>query len=133
MKPQEHQRLLKAILAEEDAGNFQQTSLEHGLTFLRQQRRRRYLARSDALVAVLCLVILELVKWNHSARRDGFGPQLSSTRHPVPALPNQVKFISDDELLALFPGRPVALIGKPGRQQLVFLDQTQSTSAPSSF
>jgi hypothetical protein len=34
-----------------------------------------------------------------------------------------VKLINDDELLALFPDRPVALIGKPGQQQLVFLDK----------
>jgi hypothetical protein len=34
-----------------------------------------------------------------------------------------VKFINDEELLALFPGRPLALVGKPGEQQLVFLDQ----------
>lgn len=34
-----------------------------------------------------------------------------------------VRFISDDELLSMFPGRSVALIGAPGRQQFVFLDQ----------
>ena len=31
--------------------------------------------------------------------------------------------INDDELFALFAGRSMALIGKPGEQQLVFLDQ----------
>jgi hypothetical protein len=35
-----------------------------------------------------------------------------------------VEFISDAELLALFPGRPLALIGPAGRQELVFPDQT---------
>jgi len=34
-----------------------------------------------------------------------------------------VQFINDDELLALFPNRPVALIGEPGKQRLVFLDR----------
>jgi hypothetical protein len=33
-----------------------------------------------------------------------------------------VKRISDEELLALFPGRSLALIGPPGHQELVFLD-----------
>jgi hypothetical protein len=131
MKPEEHQRLLKAILAEEDASDFQQTSLEHGLTLLGRQRRRRYLMRSGALVAVLCLATLELVKWHSTEHRDGPNPQLSSTTQP--AIVPQVKFISDDELLALFPNRPVALIGKPGQQRLVFLDQTHGTPAPSSF
>jgi len=44
----------------------------------------------------------------------------------------RVKFISADELLALFPNRPVALIGKPGSQQLVFLDGS-SRQASSKF
>jgi hypothetical protein len=39
-----------------------------------------------------------------------------------------VKLITDDELLALFPDRPVALIGKPGQQQLVFLDELETPS-----
>ncbi|HHY86181.1 MAG TPA: hypothetical protein GYA07_11730 [Verrucomicrobia bacterium] len=34
-----------------------------------------------------------------------------------------MQFINDDELLALFPNRPVALIGEPGKQRLVFLDR----------
>jgi DNA-binding XRE family transcriptional regulator len=32
------------------------------------------------------------------------------------------KMLSDEELFALFPGRSLALVGKPGYQQLVFLD-----------
>jgi hypothetical protein len=31
--------------------------------------------------------------------------------------------ISDEELLALFEGRPRGLIGPPGQRQLVLLDQ----------
>ena len=34
-----------------------------------------------------------------------------------------VKFITDEELLALFPNRSVGLIGKAGHQELVFFDQ----------
>jgi hypothetical protein len=33
-----------------------------------------------------------------------------------------VKIINDEELFALFPGRAVALIGKPGHRQFVLLD-----------
>jgi hypothetical protein len=133
MKPSEHEKLLKAILPEEDSSHFQRASLEYGLTHLRRQRRRGYLARAGALAAVACLATMELVKWHHPARRDGSNPQLSSTPRPAQATSSQVKFISDDELLALFPNRPVALIGKPGQQRLVFLDQTHSTPARSPF
>ena len=34
----------------------------------------------------------------------------------------KVKIITDEELFALFPNRAMALIGPPGRQQLIFLD-----------
>jgi hypothetical protein len=36
-----------------------------------------------------------------------------------------VKFISDDELLAMFPQGSVALIGKPGQQRLVSLGEPE--------
>jgi hypothetical protein len=41
-----------------------------------------------------------------------------------------VKFITDEELFALFPNRPLALVGKPGQQQLVFLDQPAKSRQP---
>jgi len=34
-----------------------------------------------------------------------------------------MKYISDEELFKLFPGRSIALIGKPGEQELIFLDK----------
>jgi hypothetical protein len=37
-----------------------------------------------------------------------------------------VRVISDEELFALFPGRSLALVGPPGHQQLVFLDEPVS-------
>jgi hypothetical protein len=39
--------------------------------------------------------------------------------------PSTVEFISDEELLSLFPNQPLALVGPEGRQQLVFLDQAR--------
>ncbi len=34
-----------------------------------------------------------------------------------------IEVIDDEQLLALFSGRPLALVGQPGHQQLLFLDQ----------
>jgi hypothetical protein len=34
-----------------------------------------------------------------------------------------VRLLTDEQLLAMFPGRPVALIGPAGDQRLVFLDE----------
>jgi len=47
----------------------------------------------------------------------------ASVREASPAPPaNRVKIITNEQLLALFPERPVALIGAPGTQRLMFLD-----------
>ena len=53
------------------------------------------------------------------------GPQQSIVA-TAPPEESGVKMISDEELFALFPGRSLALIGKPGHQQLVFLDTPAS-------
>jgi hypothetical protein len=42
-------------------------------------------------------------------------------RRPLNEKP-AIQFISEDELLAQFPGRSVALIGPPANRRLVFLD-----------
>src|SRR5882724_682106 len=124
MKPSEQEKLLKEILPEEDLRDFQQASLEHGLTFLRQRRRRGYLLRASALATVLSLVTLGLLLKPHRAPQpDNSTAQLPPAPQSAPVAASPVKFISDDELLALFPNRQVALIGKPGQQRLVFLDK----------
>ena len=55
-------------------------------------------------------------------------PSSQIASQPKTPLTPAVKTITDDELFALFPGRSMALIGKPGHQELVFLD---SPAAPS--
>jgi hypothetical protein len=35
---------------------------------------------------------------------------------------SKVEFINAEQLFALFPNRPMALVGKPGHQQVIFLD-----------
>ena len=35
---------------------------------------------------------------------------------------SKVEYITADQLFALFPNRQIALVGKPGHQQLIFLD-----------
>jgi hypothetical protein len=44
-----------------------------------------------------------------------------------------VDFINDDELLALVTNQPVALVGKPGAQRLVFLGKSENDSAEHQF
>ena len=124
MKPSEKQKLLAEILPGEDAADFERASLARGLAGLRRRRRRGYLIRASALVVVVGLVTLGIFLKEHDAvRRGAADTQLASA--PAAVVAPHVEVISDDELLAMFPGRSLALIGKPGQQRLVFLDKPE--------
>jgi hypothetical protein len=126
MKRSEQDQLLKEILAGDDLSDFRRASLEQGLVAIRRQRRRRRVVRACALVSLPFLLVLGIV-----IRRTLESPaeRIASVNPPVTAIPapragsGDVKFITDEELFALFPNRLLALIGKPGQQQLVFLDK----------
>jgi hypothetical protein len=54
-------------------------------------------------------------------------PRGPRTTAPIAAQPahskSAIRMISEDELLAQFPGRAVGIVGPPERRQLVFLDR----------
>jgi hypothetical protein len=50
----------------------------------------------------------------------------SPTDRPKTIEGTPIRVIGDEELLALFQGRPVALLGEPGHQRLVLLDEKDS-------
>jgi hypothetical protein len=135
MNPDPKNDLLKELLSNHELGDLRATTLDRGLYVLRCRRRFRRAARATGLVAsVVFLAAVSL--WfrfepqpfthNKPLTHDIQSPtaKLATTALPgvAPELP-AVRLLSDDELLGLFPGRPVALIGSPGKQQLVFLDQ----------
>lgn len=147
MKRSEQDQLLKEILAGDELSDFRQASFEQGLVAIRRQRRRRRVVRACALASLPFLLVLGILSrrapWDKSAQ-DGAQSQknyptgqapesptrrIASANPPVTAIPapgagsGDVKFITEEELFALFPDRPLALIGKPGKQQLVFLDK----------
>jgi len=128
MKSSKHDPLLREILTGDESSDFRRTSLDHGLKSLRRQRRWR-IVRAGTLASLTLLLAWGLLL--HRPAKAPVRQIVSSPPRPsaVPAPPTrvaEVKFITDDELLALFPDRPVALIGKPGHQQLVFLDKPVS-------
>jgi hypothetical protein len=125
------EKLLTHILPGEDGADFERASLEHGLSCLRRQRRRRHLLRAGSLVAVVGFIAMAFVLKSHQTISRDTSAQTAST--PSPATTSHVEFINDDQLLALFPDRSVALIGKPGEQRLVFLDQPKNDSAGAPF
>lgn len=125
MKRHEQDQLLKELLADDDLPAFRQASLERGLTFLRHKRRRQRAVRLGALACavLLCAVGMLLNRVFDRADHQTAGSiSPANETSPLQAESATVKFISDEELFALFPDRAMALIGKPGQQQVVFLD-----------
>lgn len=106
MKP-ESPDLLRDVL---DAGQQREAILFAGGKILRRKRHIRFATRSLAVAAVVALVII--------------GGQHRHTPRTVPvtasASVSEVKYITDDELLALFPGTPVGLGTVKGKKVLIF-------------
>ena len=129
MKPDQPSCLLKEVLAGEELADFRRTSLERGLSAIRRQQRRQRILRFGALL-MLPLLFTFAIR-SRRAPEDSNQPLASpaimgATIPTRPADALDAKFITDEELFALFPNRPLALVGRPGHQQLVFLDQAKS-------
>ncbi len=126
MNRHEQNRLLKEILQGEELASFREVSLNRTLAAVQQRRRQRNAIRAGALAALPVLVIaLVLLRSSNPFRGStlpGASGPVAGGRTVNASQPESVEVISDQELFALFPGRQMALIGKPGHQQLVFLD-----------
>jgi hypothetical protein len=121
----EQDRLLQQILSGEECSDCRRACLDDGLRFLQRRNRQRRAVRLAVLTFTPALigVALWLASISSSSRPEAVASASASLETA------RVKLISDEELFSLFPGRPLALIGKPGRQELVFLDTSGSTSA----
>jgi hypothetical protein len=112
-------RLLQEVLSDEELAALRQSSLACGLAALRQRRRHR--RQLWVAVAVTPLVVL-LAIWQF--RPPPPHPAVAfNTDPPPPAETRKVKYIDQRELFALFPNRPIALIGPPGHQRFLLLDE----------
>jgi hypothetical protein len=116
MKRSDRDRLLREVLADENLAATREASLQQGLVLMRRRRRQRVLfssvAASTVLVAILALSALP---------RPAPAPSSEVAAREISA----VKVITDEQLLALFPNRTVALIGAPGKQELIFVDRPE--------
>jgi hypothetical protein len=125
MKRHERDQLLKEILGGDEVSEVRQASLEQGLTAIRKSRARRRALRAGTLVMLPALLAVALLVHQRPASSVTSVASVPVTRSPsAPPRPAaSIKLITDEELFALFPDRSLALIGPPGHQQLVFLDQ----------
>lgn len=112
MKP-EKQHLLDELFGSENRG---ETALAAGTRILRRRRHWRSTGRGFgwALLLVLAAFWLEYRDSRHPPAQAS-APRLQAPR------PVQMKSLTDDELLALFPNTPVGLATLPnGRKLLLF-------------
>jgi hypothetical protein len=119
MTDQEKNQLLESILSDDELDRLRQTSLQRGLREMRARRRRALAARAGLMILpVLLVALMILYPRFHSARQAIAPPAMAFSAKPE----SKVEYITTDQLFALFPNRPLALVGKPGHQQLIFLD-----------
>ncbi len=91
-------------------------SLTAGLRALRSRKSERR-AKRMAAVAITVLAITVFGIFRHPMQAP---EAIAPGRKEIPG----ITIIDRNGLFALFPNRPLALIGSPGDQQLVFLDQS---------
>ena len=140
MSRYEHDPLMNELLAGEEMRGFRAASLEQMLSLARRRRRQRHVARVLVWTVAPVLLAAGLVfqYWPSPSSAPDRKAQYTPIQETAPSSPQPsmrmvktggVRYLTDDELLTMFPGRRVALIGRPGEQKLVFLDQPRA-SAP---
>ncbi len=88
-------------------------------------QRRRWQLQIVAIVAPLLLLVLS--GYFRPAQKMVLTSPVTAPASPALADNDKVKYINEKELLALFQGRPVALIGEPGHQRFLLLDELGTT------
>ena len=115
----EHQNLLDDLLDTGDAAAQRDAVLNAGSRLLRRRRSARYLRRGLAGAGLAALAVLAI---NRMLAPIPMvcppDPGLAAT--PPTRAVSAAYQITDDELLALFPGTPVGLAKVGGHQRLIF-------------
>ncbi|HVY69286.1 MAG TPA: hypothetical protein VHH73_05125 [Verrucomicrobiae bacterium] len=118
MNRHDQEKMLAEILGGDDASDFREATLAAGLKAVRQRRRNR-----RALYGAVPILLLALALWPHRQPAQMLALSQPALVKPASAPTPAVEEISTEQLFALFPDRPLALVGKPGNQEFVFLDQ----------
>jgi hypothetical protein len=120
LDPETERALLDTVLRDEEweAAN---TPLRAGtLAAFRHRQRQGRLTRAFAGALVLTASIGAACHWwGHSVATPS---QVASHRTVAPKTPGQARYLSDSELLALFPKGSCVLAEVDGQRELIFLD-----------
>ena len=123
---------MSELLAGDERSDFRRASLEQGLAFIRRRRRARRVGRW-CILALLPPALGAAIFFSRPS-----GPEVrpvSVGQSHAPRISDQIakagsiRIIDDEQLLGLFSGRPLALVGQPGHQQLLFLDEPHTSES----
>jgi hypothetical protein len=128
MKTQpERDELWGDLLSEAGSAGFREAALDRTLAAVRRHQRWQRRLRLAATATVPC-VLLGLIFWQgrdaalrRSVSRDSAMPVTARPPDVVPG--THIRLISDEELFAMFPDRPAALIGPDEDRRFVLLDE----------
>lgn len=124
MNRDEERKLIVGVLSDRDPGLVREESLARALDAVKHEARRRRAVRHLALICAPLLVGLVVVLVSRRVP-DRITPVAQAPRLGEPTAPishSSIEPIDDQELLALLPGKTVALIGPPGRERLLVFD-----------
>src|SRR5262245_11962216 len=125
MKPTDQDSLLAEIFSGTELENIRRTSMARSLAALRAKRRKRTALRIALAILIPALFAFTLTRRSSESPVVARHQTVPIPRQPIQSSPQAetMKTIGDDELLALFTDRGVALIGKPGNQRLMVFDK----------
>lgn len=137
----ENDPLLQELLPGDQMEGFRASSLQCLLKTAEELRRRRTARHSVISTSVAVMALLGLLVAATAVRKDN-QIQLTRTGNPDPApvgsppekntpvVRNGVRILSDEELLSMFRGQRVALVGGSGGERLVFLERRSRKPVP---
>lgn len=105
-------QLLQDVL-DERAASYRDAALLAGASILRRKRWRRTTARALGVIAAFALLAVVAEKSL---------PRHSPVVPVAKAAPGGVHYLTDDELLSLFPHTPIALAKVGDKKRLIFLN-----------
>lgn len=122
MKTNDHRELWDDTLADSLPAGFEDEALAKMLGRARTRRRTRTATKGVLILALLT----PLLVITHRPAPTKDTPVVTIPHQPSPpsvAPEPAIQVLSDEELFAQFPDRPIAIIGTGDSKQLVFLDQ----------
>ena len=116
----ERNELLADVLTGETS--LRATTLELGLAEMQRLRKHRRAARVAVFVWAPLLLLAAALFFREFPKSANPPPSaLVNAEALIPG--TSIEVLSDEQLLALFKGRPVALVGPAGHQRLLLLDE----------